>query len=128
MDTSENTKVLASRADVQTNLFLNPPETRSSGPDNSEWILGTTQHIRWSTDFSNFDFFLYQQLACGDHSCVNGPFLIAGKWTQLGGQDSELTGHRKSHQRDEDLGLAGDYGNFDAEANQHILPADDRCE
>ncbi|KAH9218239.1 hypothetical protein DL95DRAFT_458496 [Leptodontidium sp. 2 PMI_412] len=81
MDTSENTKVLASRADVQTNLFLNPPETRSSGPDNSEWILGTTQHIRWSTDFSNFDFFLYQQLACGDHSCVNGPFLIAENLT-----------------------------------------------
>ncbi|KAH7311866.1 hypothetical protein BKA65DRAFT_517711 [Rhexocercosporidium sp. MPI-PUGE-AT-0058] len=76
IDTFGAIQVISSRADVQTNLFLNPPSTGSNGPDNSEWSLGTQQQLRWKTNITNYDLMLYQQLVCSDNNCVNGPVMI----------------------------------------------------
>ncbi|KAL2062483.1 hypothetical protein VTL71DRAFT_6749 [Oculimacula yallundae] len=70
------TKGVLSRAEVVTNLFLNPPRTGANGPDNSEWTLGTQQQLRWRTNITNYDLMLYQQLVCSDNNCANGPVLI----------------------------------------------------
>ena len=41
---------------------------------------------------------------------------------------SRLTLSRKSDQRDDYLGLAGDHRHFDVEANQYLLFDDARCQ
>lgn len=76
IDTFGAIQVVSSRADVNTNLFLNPPGTGSNGPDNSVWSLGTQQQLRWKTNITNYDLMLYQQLVCSDNNCVNGPVMI----------------------------------------------------
>ncbi|CZT50746.1 uncharacterized protein RSE6_11788 [Rhynchosporium secalis] len=82
MDTFETSGTILSRADVVlTNLFLNPPKTGANGPDNTEFSIGTQQQLRWKTNITSYDLMLYQQLGCGDKSCINGPFLIADNLT-----------------------------------------------
>lgn len=80
VDSFGTVQVVSSRADVQTNLFLNPPNTGSKGPENAEWSLDTQQQLRWKTDITKYDLMLYQQLVCNDNNCVNGPVMIKGQW------------------------------------------------